>query len=241
MNELSIIIPCISTADHIPQFLDTLAVHLTENPVDVDCIIVTHEQVQQPETILLYARRQYPWLQVDVVQRRGCRQSFGTLARLGIAHSASRYVVLVSPHGEDDVSMIPKMLQKIRQGAQVVQATRYANDSVASTVPFRFRMYQYVYRFLTRWFLGFSITDSTYGFKMFDRTFIQTLGLTQHGYSICPEITLKGLLAGGRVEYISCKVQSVTLNTDFKLHREGLGYFFVIVRGVAHRCGVLWF
>lgn len=241
MNELSIIIPCISTADRVPQFLDALAIHLTENPVDVDCIIVTHEQVRQPETILVYARRHYPWLQIEVVQRRGLRRSFGTLARLGIAHSASRYVVLVSPHGEDDVSIIPQMLQKIRQGAQVVQATRYADKSVASTVPFRFRMYQYVYRFLTRWFLGFSITDSTYGFKMFDRTFVQALGLTQNGYSICPEITLKGLLAGGRVEYISCKVQSGSLNTDFKLHRDGFGYFWLIVRGTYHRIGILWF
>ncbi|MDO8581260.1 MAG: hypothetical protein Q7S16_00085 [bacterium] len=241
MNELSIIIPCISTTEYLPQFLDTLVVHLMENPSDIDCIVVTHEGVLEPEIIIAHTRKHYPWLRLAIVQRKGSTRNFGTLARFGIAYSTSRYVVLVSPYGEDDVSIIPRMLAAIRQGTQVVQATRYTAEASSHSLPLRFRIYQFLYRFLTRAFLGFSITDSTYGFKMFDRTFMQALGLTQNGYSICPEITFKGLLAGGRVEYISCTMRSVPSNKDFKLHREGLGYFWVLVRSIAHRWGIPWF
>jgi hypothetical protein len=133
------------------------------------------------------------------------------------------------------------MLTKIRLGAQVVQATRYTRKGLTLKVPFRFRLYQDIYRFLTRVLLGFRISDSTYGFKMFDRIFIQAIGLNQNGHSICPEITIKALLAGGRVEYITSTNKSIPINRDFKLYQEGLGYFYLLSRGLVHRLGILWF
>lgn len=241
MNELSIIVPCVSTTDTLPQFFDAMAAHLMEHASDIDIIVVAHEDIKSPESIIEYVRRRYPWLQFEMLIRERGMRRYGALVRFGIAHSASRYVVLVSPYGEDDVKIIPHMLQHIRKGVQIVQATRYARLEDAQAVPLRFRLYQVLYRFLTRALLGVTITDSTYGFKMFDRAFIQALGLTQHGYSICPEITLKGLLADGKVTYISSTIRTTPLNKDFKLSREGLGYLLLLMRGVGHRIGVLWF
>ena len=71
--------------------------------------------------------------------------------------------------------------------------------------------------------------------------FIQALGLTQNGYSICPEITLKALLANGKVAYVSSVMKPSPLNKDFNLAREGLGYLWLLVRGFGHRMGILWF
>lgn len=241
MNELSVIVPCVSTSEPLPRCIDDLARYLMENPSDIDLVVVTNPSVSSPEKILEYGRTKYPWLKLTVLQRSGHKVSFGALTRFGVAHSASRYAVIVSPYGEDDLSIIPMMLAKIRGGAQVVQATRYTKSEDARRVPFKFRAYQNIYRTLTRALLGHDITDSTYGFKMFDRAFIQALGLTQNGYSICPEITLKTLLAGGKVDYISSVMKPSPMNKDFKLAREGLGYFWLLVRGAAHRAGILWF
>jgi len=110
----------------------------------------------------------------------------------------------------------------------------------AKNVPLRFRFYQTIYLFLTRLFLGFRISDSTYGFKMFDRLFIQAMGLNQNGYSICPEITFKALLAGGRVEYLASSMKSTPINKDFKLYEEGIKYLWLLIRGFGHRMGILW-
>ena len=241
MNELSIIVPCVSTIETLPKCIDELARYLMSNPSDTDLIIVANAGAKNPERIVDYARKKYPWLKMTLLQRTGRDVSFGALARFGIAHSSSRYAVMVSPYGEDDLTIIPQMLIKIRQGAQVVQATRYTSSEDARNVPVKFRSYQNIYRTLTRMLLKYEVTDSTYGFKMRDRAFIQALGLTQNGYSICPEITLKTLLAGGKVEYVSSVMKTSSMNRDFKLTREGLGYLWLLVRGVAHRIGILWF
>lgn len=242
MSELSVITLCLSTLEPLPRFIDNIARYLMANPSDIDLVMVINKTAEDPEAIIEYARKQYPWLKLVMLQRNGGgRRSYGALVRFGIAYSTSRYVVLVSPYGEDDLSIIPEMLRKIRQGVQVVQAVRYSSTEDADKVPFKFRLYQEIYRFLTKIFLGFLINDSTYGFKMFDRAFIQALGLNQNGYSLSPEITLKALLAGGKVEYISSRMQEVPPHRDFKLYREGLGYLWLLVRGFGHRINILWF
>lgn len=241
MNELSIVIPCVSSTDALPGFIDELATYLTTNPSDVDIIVVANEKAESVEDIVECIQKKYPWLKFTMLQRRGHTRNYGALARFGIAYSASHYVVLISSYGENDISIVPEMLNRIRKGVQVVQATRYASDADARVVPLRFRAYQFIYRSLTRILLGVSISDSTYGFKMFDRVFIQAMGLTQNGYSICPEITFKTFLAGGKVEYIPSRVKSTPVNKDFKLHEEGIKYLWLLLRGFAHRIGILWF
>lgn len=241
MNELSIIIPCVFSVDTLPQFIDELATYLMSNPSDIDVILVVNERVHSVNHLPQYVKKRYPWLKFKILQRTGSTRSYGALARFGIAYSASHYVVLVSPYGEDDISLITPMLNKIKKGVQVIQATRYATAADAKTVQLRFRIYQYIYRFLTNLLLGFKITDSTYAFKMFDRAFIQAIGLAQNSYSICPEITLKALLAEGKVEYIPSSEKLTPANKGFKLYKEGIKYLWLLIRGFAHRAGILWF
>ncbi len=241
VTELSIIVPCVSTIEPLSAFIDEVASYLMENPSDTTLIIVVNEQSGDPTPIIEYVKKQYPWLRFEMLQRSGGARSFGALARFGIAFATSRFVVLVSPYGQDDVKIISTMLQKIRGGAQVVQATRYASAQDAKTVSRKFRFYQFVYRRLTKALLGWTITDSTYEFKMFDRPFIQALGLIQNGYSISPEITLKALLAGGRVDYIPSSPRISPIDGNFKLRKEGIGYCWLLVRGWAHQRGILWF
>ena len=242
MNEISIVVPCISSLDKFQDFIDELAMHLTTNPTDAEVIVVANDKVRGTDRIVEYIQKQYPWLKFALLQRYGYTRKFGALARLGIAYSSSHYVALIPSYPENDIGIITKMLNKIREGAQVVQAARFVSIDDAKSVPIKFRLYQAIYRFLTNLLLGFKISDSAYGFKMFDRIFIQALGLNQNGYSICPEITLKAALAGGRIEYVPSRVKFGAINRDFKLFNlEGISYFWLLIRGLAHRIGILWF
>lgn len=241
MNELSIIIPCIYSTDRLPRLIDELSVYLMANPADIDLIVVANEQVVNSEEMLAYVRRKYPWIKITLLHLSGGLRSYGALVRFGLAYSASQYAVLLSAHGDDDISLIPKMLQEMRKGAQVAQAIRYAGTDCQKNIPLRFKLYQYIYRAATRIFLRLDISDSTYGFKMFDRIFLQALGLSQNGFSISPEITFKALLAKGKVAYLASSCKSVSLSKDFKLHREGVGYLWLLYRGFLHCIGIRWF
>ena len=242
MNELSIIVPCLSSAEMLPDFIDDLVTrYVRENPSDNEIIVVINGKVKINKLVLSHVKKNYPWLKFRMLKRAKDSASYGALVRFGLAYSTSRYAVFVSPYGEDDIRLIPHMLSALRKGAQVAQANRFSSHEDVNSVSLKFRIYQYAYRSLVRLFIGFGMRDSTYGFKMFDRVFIQSLGLMQNGYSICPEIRMKALLAGGKVNYIPSKVYSAPLNKNFMLHREWLGYLWLIARGFLHRIGILWF
>jgi len=242
MNELSIVVICLTSVDKLPEFMDELAVYIMGNPSDIETIIVTHEKYHTNNSIADYVKKKYPWLKFRMLQKFGASVGYGALVRLGLAYSASRYAVLVSPYGEDDIGIITKMLAMIRKGTQVIQVTRYALPEDAETVQLRSRIYQAIYRFFTRLLLGHKISDSTYAFKMFDRIFIQALGLTQNGRSISPEITIKAILAEGKVEYLPSGVRPRQIGSRFKLHKDGLGYIWLLIRGLGHRMKLFpWF
>ncbi|HOW43041.1 MAG TPA: glycosyltransferase [Candidatus Omnitrophota bacterium] len=241
MNELSIIVPCIYSTDRLPRLIDELSGYLMTNPADIDLIVVANEQAVAAEDIVAYVRAKYPWIKFTFLRLNGGIRSYGALVRFGLAYSTSQYAVLLSAHGDDDSGMIPRMLVEIRKGFQVVQAVRYAHTGNGKNIPLRFKLYQSVYRGLTRVMLGLNINDSTYGFKMFDRVFLQALGLTQNGFSISPEITFKALLARGRVAYLVSAFKDIPLSRDFKLYKEGIGYLWLLYRGCMHRLGVSWF
>lgn len=242
MNELSILVPCPSSVDILPNFMDILSKYLMGNPADVEIIVVTNEDAGAIISIADYIQKKYPWLKFRLLQKKGGTNPYGALVRFGLAHSSSRYAVLVSPYGEDDISIINKMLGMIRKGIQVVQVTRYSLPEDSGTVQSKFRLYQRIYRLLAKWLLGLKSSDFTYGFKMFDRVFIQALGLTQNTRAISPEITIKALLAGGSIEYLPSGVRPAQIGGKFKLHKDGPGYLWLLIRGFFHRTKtILWF
>jgi len=221
--------------------MDELSVYLMSNPADIDLIVVANEQVPKTEEVLAYVRNKYPWIKFTMLRLNGSLRSYGALVRFGLAYSTSQYAVLLSTHADDDISLIPSMLAQMRKGSQVVQAVRYTDDKSKKCIQFRFKLYQYIYRALTRLLLRLDINDSTYGFKMFDRVFLQALGLSQNGFSISPEITIKALLAKGKVTYLVSSCKNVPLNRDFKLYKEGIGYLWLLYRGYLHCLGISWF
>lgn len=241
MNELSIILSCVSTVDSLSGFIDKLALYLMSNPSEIDVVVVANEEVSSVGRLVHYVHRKYPWLKFEVLVRTGHRRDYGSLARFGIAYSTSRYVVLLSPYGHDDFSIITPMLNKIRKGSQVIQAISELPKADRSRRQVMFNAYRLVYRFLAKTLIGVEIRSATNSFKMFDRVFVQALGITQNGYSICPEITFKVLLAGGTVEYFTSNAEVAPIDVNFKLWKEGINYFRLLIRGFLHRIGLLWF
>tara|TARA_Y100000310_G_scaffold284734_2_gene307695 strand:+ start:1376 stop:2020 length:645 start_codon:yes stop_codon:yes gene_type:complete len=212
------------------------------NPSDVEIMVVADQNAGSLSPVTDYLQKKYPWLKFRILEKNGHSNGYGSLVRFALAYSTSRYAVLVSPYGEDDITNINKMLGSIRAGAQVVQATRYYLPEDSTMIRRMFRIYERTYTFLIYLITRKKISDCTYGYKMFDRVFIQALGLTQNGRSISPEITLKGILAGGKIEFISSSLMSKEIGYKFKLYRDGFGYFWLLIRCIMHRIKIiLWF
>jgi dolichol-phosphate mannosyltransferase len=143
----------------------------------------------------------------------------------------------------DPIQLIPEMFEKVKNGADVVQCSRYTNPSDADTIPFSYKFYQFFYRIFVRVCLGSTIADSTYAFKLFDRERILELGMTQNRFSISPEIFLKSYLSGLKIDYVLGAQGTRKVGfSKFKFTKEGFGFLYCLVRAWLHRHKIIyWF
>jgi hypothetical protein len=139
---------------------------------------------------------------------------------------------------------LPIFLRHLRAGKHLVQCARYVREEDEAAVSPLYRTYQYLYRAATRVLLGQWIADTTYGFRAFDRVFVQALGLSAKRFNVCPEMTFKVVLSGGAVEYVPGKPRALSQGgqSKFKLPGEIWGYAYVLIRAGMHRFGLRrWF
>jgi glycosyltransferase involved in cell wall biosynthesis len=186
----------------------------------------------------------FPLLHMRLLVQDRAHSGFGTVLRLGIAYSQGRHCVVVMPDARDPLELIPRMLHELRGGAHLVLCSRYEGaDGRTPNLPRRFALYQRIYRRVIRMLLGVDIPDSTYGFRAFNRTFVQALGISGRRFSVCSEITFKVLLAGGNTVRVPGAPTGpmVREQSKFRLGNELAGYGLTLLRAALHRFGLRWF
>lgn len=240
--ELSIVIPSLNEADNLPPLLEKLNRVCIENNLDVEVIVSDDASQDDTLSIATSLQAQYPDLNIRVLHRYEPRRGYGAVVRYGLAHATGRFAAIVAADGQDPIYILPEMLNHARNGAQLVQCSRYSRPGDDKEVPPRFKLYQAIYRVLVRVLLGQHFPDSTYGFKIFDRVLVMALGVTSSRFSLSPEITFKALLSGGKIAFVpgSQRVRQRGVS-KFALHRELIGYAYVLLRAWLHRFGILWF
>jgi dolichol-phosphate mannosyltransferase len=200
--EISIIIPCLDEERTLPATVQRLNEVVTRASLDTEVIILDDESQDSTLRVAAGLIDQYPFLHIRVFHRVRRRRGFGAIVRYGLAHATGRYCAFVSADTLDPIEHLPEFLARLRAGADHVQVSRYIRPEDRATIPLKYRLYQTVYRRLIRLLLGREIKDSTYGFRAFDRIYAQSLGVTSNRFNVCPEITCKVLLSGGKLEYL---------------------------------------
>ncbi len=244
MPELSIVVPCLNEEATLPRAMERLNAVVTQASLSVEVLILDDESQDQTLALATSLIERFPSLHIRVFHKVRRRLGFGAVARFGMAHASGRYCAFVSADGLDPVEVLPECLKILRQGAQHVQLSRYLREEDARTVSRRYRLYQAIYRRAVRLLLGQEIKDSTYGFRAFDRVFVQALGVTSTRFNLCPEITFKVLLSGGQMASIPGHPIPYEGggSTKFQVPYETFGYLYVLFRAWLHRLGVLyWF
>ena len=192
----------------------------------------------------LAAAETFPALHIRPLARKQLMPGLGGVLRYGMAFAQGRYCVLVSSDGYDPVELIPTFLRHQRAGKHLVECSRFTVEEHAGEVPLKYRVYQKISRAMTKLLLGNAPADTTYGFRAYDRIFVQALGLSAKRFNVCPEMTFKVMLCGGQIEYVPGKPRQLNQGgqTKFQLAHEILGYAYVMLRAGLHRMGLRrWF
>lgn len=241
--ETSIVIPTLDDAATIGPTVEALNRVIASTGTAAEVLIVDAGSRDGTLERAAELADRYPLLHVRVLVRDQGESGFGSVVRLGVAYSQGRFCVLVMPDARDPLELIPKMVAELRGGAHLVLCSRFEGGAARANLPARFVAYQAIYRRAIRLLLGVDIPDSTYGFRAFNRTFVQALGLTGRRMAVCSEITFKVILAGGVVTRVPGAPTGpmVREQSKFRLHSELAGYALTLSRARLHRFGLHWF
>jgi glycosyltransferase involved in cell wall biosynthesis len=240
--ETSIVIPTLNDAATLPATFERLNRTIGSMGGAAEVLMVDAGSTDGTLEQAAQLADRFPLLHVRILVQDRERGGFGALVRLGVAYASGRFCVLVMPDGRDPLDLIPGMIGQLRRGTHLVLCSRY-EESDPTTVPWRFRMYQTVYRHAIKALLKVDIPDSTYGFRAFNRTFVQALGISSRGMSVCSEITFKVLLSNGKTERVPGAQSGPMLSNQpkFRLGNELTGYALTLTRARLHQLGLSWF
>jgi glycosyltransferase involved in cell wall biosynthesis len=240
--ETTVLIPTLDDAPTLETTIERLNGLIAATGAAAEAIVVDAGSRDGTLELAAELADRYPLLHMRILVQDRAQSGFGSVVRLGMAYAQGRFCAIVMPDARDPLEVLPQMIGELRRGTHLVLCSRFegANDS---TVPARFRVYQWLYRHAIRLALGYDIPDSTYGFRAFHRPFVQALGLQAHSFAVCPEITFKVLLAGGKVERVPGAQAAPMLRAQdkFRLHNELTGYGVTLSRAALHRIGLRWF
>lgn len=242
--DLTIVVPCLNEAENIVLILNNIQEAVGNQSFTTEIIVVDDQSDDQTFTIASKWAKEHAEIPTKVLARPLHRRGYGAVVRYGAAHGVGRYCIFVSADAVDPIHLIPQLYNEMEKGFALAQCSRYIKSEDSHTIPFKYKFFQFFFRLGVRIALGQYIPDSTYAFKMFPRSEMLSVGLSQNRFSISPEITFKALLMKeGKVSYIP-GAQGVRQRgvSKFIFFKEGFGFGYCLMRAFLHRYNLIyWF
>ena len=128
----------------------------------------------------------------------------GNAMRLGVKNTNSDFVMFFSPDGNHVPEDIPRLIEKIKEGYDMVHLSRFGKNS--SSQDARDYFYGYfgnnMFTFLVNIFFGGNYTDSLNGFRIFKRDAFERLETQSESLVIDQETYIRAL----KKKFKSCEI-----------------------------------
>ncbi len=237
--DISIIIPVYETKKDLNLILGKLNQISIIKGISLEVIVAN--SFLSGEKAISYLISTYPALHVkNIYLKRKMR--LGHLIRTCCAYSSGDYILTLTGEGVNEIELLDTIYSKILKNVKLIIVSRFESKDISIKPLFIF--YQKMYRKVIFFLLGERVSDSTNGFRAFDRRFVQALGVNRPGLSFFAEMTIKVMQAGGSIESVSVNNHSINsseisnrmLNLEiperFTFRTEIFGYLFVILSAI---------
>ena len=105
----------------------------------------------------------------DVIHQKN--KGEGNACRIGTDATQSDYIMFFSPDGNDLPEDIPKLIEKTKQGHDVVHISRFGKNSISDDANWFEYFGNKMFTFLVNSFFGGNYTDALNGFRIIKRAF----------------------------------------------------------------------
>lgn len=120
--------------------------------------------------------------------------------RFGLDHATSRAILVIMGDLSDDLSVLPSMLESVRDGAAVVCGSRYMKGGRQFGGPWFKKLLSRMAGVSLRYVVGFPTHDVTNSFKMYTRKVLDSINIeSRGGFEIGMEIVVKAWMKGYKI------------------------------------------
>ena len=228
--ELSVVIPCLNEAETLPDCLERAHRALLRHGLTGEILVVDNASTDGSP---LVAERL--GAKVLHVPSRG----YGNAVGAGIAAARGQYVVVGDADGSYDFLEIPRFIDKLREGYDLVQGCRLPAGGGTirpGAMPFLHQRWgNPMFSWLARRLFGTTVNDIHCGLKGFRRALISDLDLRSPGFEFNCEVLLEATRRRAKIAELP-----ITLHRDrrrahpphLRTFRDGVRHlgFFLLYR-----------
>lgn len=202
--ELSVVIPCLNEAETIGVCISKARRAMDEHGIDGEIVVADNGSTDGSQAIAVEQGAR-----VVPVSAKG----YGSALMGGIGSARGRYVLMADADDSYDLSQLPRFVEKLRQGADLVQGCRLESGGgtvMAGAMPPTHRWIgNPMFSMLARWWFRAPIHDVYCGMRAFTRTHYQGLGQRCTGMEFAIEMIVKSVMTGASIDEVP-----ITLHPD---------------------------
>lgn len=166
---------------------------------------------------------------VRALHRNG-NPGMGNALKDGTRMAGNGIIIWVMGDLTDNLDTIPKFIEKIESGCDMVIGSRYMKGGAAQ-IPFLKRLASNSFTLLSRFFLGVRVHDTTNAFRAFRKEIFDSLIIESADFGISPEFALKAYLKGYKI----CEVPTIYRDrirgiTKFKMFKMARRYSHIFLK-----------
>jgi hypothetical protein len=192
--ELSVVLPCLNEARTITGCVREAMDALAASGIAGEVVVADNGSTDGSQ---------------DLATRAGARvvpiaaKGYGHALRGGIAAARGRFILMGDADGSYDFSHLPRFVERLRAGADLVMGNRFRGGIQPGAMPWKNRhIGNPVLSFVGRLFFGTGIGDFHCGLRAFTADAYRRMDLRTTGMELASEIVIKSVLFGLRVEEV---------------------------------------
>jgi len=233
MARLSVVVPAHNEERNLLTLVQNIQALIRKEGLDAQIVLVDDNSTDSTPSICDAIAKKYR--NTIAIHRQG-NPGMGAALKEGTKQAAGDIIVWVMADLSDDLQAIPKFVEKIDNGADLVFGSRYIVGGTSGDLEFWKSFFSSGYSKIVRWLLGVPTHDITNAFRAFKKGAFVHLKLDADDFAISPEFALKAYLAGCKLDEVpttySNRKQGVA---KFKMGKMGLRYLNILFEAISAR------
>lgn len=224
--KISFVIPTYNESGNITTTLSNLSLRIKEEGWDAEILVVDDNSPDGTGKIVEELKN--PIVRTIVRKKN---PGFGLALNAGTKEARGEYVVWMMGDACDSLDTVPKMLDLLTGGSDLVVGSRYVEGGNRGDVPLMKGLCGSIYNAVGRMLYGLYIQDITNAFRAFRREITEDITLEAPDFSISAEMVFKASRKGAKIDGVPTVYKIRTVGeSKFNLLRMGISYGHALIK-----------